>query len=87
MSTLGDGRDIAQPPAQPFKVGDPIPPHGDGELHPDVIRLRHQLASLPARNLAAEGDFAALAEFLGDDWTAERVSAAWSYIANRGRRP
>ena len=65
----------------------PIPQHGDGENHPDVVALRHALADIPAAHLAEAGDYAAAAERLGGDWTAERLKAAHAYIRSRDSSP
>jgi hypothetical protein len=80
------GPEFYRPPVEPFGPDDPIPANGDGENHPDVIRLRHQLSG-SGLGLAEAGKFDALAEHLGGDWTAKRVKAAYAYITSRNGRP
>lgn len=83
---MSDLRAFARPEPQPFRPGDPIPANGDGELHPDVIRLRHQLSGA-GTGLLRRGDYAALVKYLGGDWTVKRLMAAHAYFKARDRRP
>ena len=80
---MSDLRAFAQPEPQPFRPGDPIPANGDGELHPDVVQLRHTGAAAMLNG----SNYAAVAKHLGGDWTVKRLKAAHDYLKSRDRRP
>jgi hypothetical protein len=65
-------------------VADKIPRNGNGENHPDVVALRHQLSSGSALPLAEAGSWTELAAYLASggwpDWSPERLQAAYDYL-------
>jgi hypothetical protein len=75
---------IIRPEPQPFGPEDGIPSNGDGERHPDVIRLRHALSDPAAMRLVEANDFAALAERIGGN--PGKLHAAFDYLRERDKR-